>query len=218
MERKSRYLITILAIGLILTNALWVVSYYQINNSLNKYKENLNQSLATLNNASKVINYYQTELNATKKLLNVTTTLLSLYNKTLIIEIAKDKLSLLNNSLTEYKIAKYSFSSAINLTLGAIQNQTGKYNLTLAKTYINITYLALNQILFNGNLMNLPSNFTSNITHAISLVNSVSNIINNLSNGGKPTVGDVTTLNNALILYNYYLLSSEYVMIKNIYK
>ncbi|MFP3143963.1 MAG: hypothetical protein RXQ93_02960 [Caldisphaera sp.] len=218
MEKKSRYLIIILTIGLILTNILWVISYYQTNNTLNKYKENLNQSLALINNASKAINYYQTELNATKKLLNVTTTLLSLYNKTLVIEMTKDKLSLINNSLTEYKIAKYSFSSAVNLTFGAIQNKTGSYNLTLAKTYINITYLALNQILFNGKLMNLPSNFTSNITNAISIVNSVNNIINNLSNGGKPTLGDVTTLNNALILYNYYLLSSEYIMIKNIYK
>ncbi len=215
MEKNTKYALILLALALIVTNVLWVFSYTQMNSSLNKYKHDLNQSLNALNNASNIISYYQKTLNATKKLLNVTTSLISIYNKTLTLQIMENKLLIYNNSIVEYKIAQTSFAAAVNLTLNSIQNPS-KYNLTLANYYINITYQALNQIKYNGMTLGLSNNFTSNISNALSIVNSVSQIINNLSNGGKPTVGDITTLNNALTLYNYYLLSSEYVMIKNI--
>ncbi|AFZ70823.1 hypothetical protein Calag_1101 [Caldisphaera lagunensis DSM 15908] len=215
MEKNAKYIIIALVLALILTNVLWVISYTQMNASLNKYKHDLNQSLITLNNASKAIAYYQKTLNATEKLLNITTSLLSIYNKTLTLQVIQNKLIIYNNSMIEYKIAQTSFSVAVNLTLNSIQNPS-KYNLTLASYYINITYQSLNQIKYNGMILGLPNNFTSNISNALSVVNSVNRIINNLSNGGKPTIGDITTLNNALTLYNYYLLSSEYIMIKNI--
>ncbi|MGC8621171.1 MAG: hypothetical protein C0172_02035 [Caldisphaera sp.] len=230
LNKKITYIIVLLMVVIVLTNALWFVSFSQINNSYNTIKNKYNQSVTTynktINNLTKIITTYQKDLNTTIKLLNISTKLLKIYNATLTIETAEYNLTkaklniamalLTLNSIDEFKIANSSMQDAINLTLSSTQNSSLKsYYLIAASKDVNTSILILNQLETNGKILNLSRYYLNNISNALSLANSVNSIIIKLINGGSPSYTDIATLTNAQTYFPIYLAYAEKILLNN---